>query len=227
MFCILTPRTATTLHVLNPSMNGSLIHSLTLPLIRRVRDGCLCLSCLCESLCETVCTENATLPTSTESRNFDSSASRDKNSNWKFGPILICTEEFHFCDLVDFVDFGVWNFQWNLAHVIQCCTPCSDKKSPRRLFVYCVCVRYAQECVMLHLCMSCVTHINVLESRLVCFSHVCVCLCWLRQLNESYFTYEWVLSHIWFLCLMHYGHTYIFIYLYTCIFAYKYTCIYI
>ena len=47
-------------------------------------------------------TENATFPKSTKSRNSDSSESCGTNSDWDFGVIWICTEEFEFCDLVNF-----------------------------------------------------------------------------------------------------------------------------
>jgi len=50
----------------------------------------------------TVSTEQAIPPTSTESRNSDSSVSRGTNSNRDCGFIWICTEEFEFLDL----DFG-------------------------------------------------------------------------------------------------------------------------
>jgi len=44
--------------------------------------------------CTTVSTENAASPKSTKSRNLDSLVSRGINSNWDFGLIQICTEEF-------------------------------------------------------------------------------------------------------------------------------------
>jgi len=46
--------------------------------------------------------ENATTPKSTESQNSNPSASSGTNSNWMYGLTWICTEEFEFCDLVDF-----------------------------------------------------------------------------------------------------------------------------
>jgi len=55
----------------------------------------------------TVSTQKATSPTSTKSRNWDSSVSRGTNSNWYFGLIWMCTEE---CEILELVDFGSVEF---------------------------------------------------------------------------------------------------------------------
>jgi len=50
----------------------------------------------------TISTENLTSPTSTKSRNPDSSVSRGTNWDWNFGLICICTEQAGFLDKLDF-----------------------------------------------------------------------------------------------------------------------------
>ena len=81
----------------------------------------------------TVSTENATSPTSTRSRNSDSSVSCGTHSNWDHCWIWICTKESEYCDLVDLqfefiqknLSFWIWwiswvyYFQWNLSYRVQ------------------------------------------------------------------------------------------------------------
>ena len=68
-----------------------------------------------------VFTENTTFTKSTKSRISDSSVSHGTNSNWDFGLIWMCIEEFEFLDMVDFgvVTFAVKSTITENEHIIQ------------------------------------------------------------------------------------------------------------
>jgi len=116
--------------------------------------------------CMTDSTQNTASPTSTKPKIPDSSVSCGTHSNWDFGIIWICSEEFEFLDLVHFV--GVAFSVESVIHV------CGTFNMLKHVCDTHTCVWHTYMCVThIHVCDTSTRRIHVIVSWSV--THTCVC----------------------------------------------------